>query len=83
MLAALRLEEPDVVPVGPYMSSLFAPKVVGRTISDYALGDIQTRVEITVGSHRKLGLDWVWVGPEPPRGWRERLRVEDRGDKYL
>lgn len=83
MLAALHFEEPDMVPVGPYMSTLWSPKVMGKMMSDYTLGDEKTRVEITVGSHTRLGLDWVWVGLGPERGWREKLKVEDRGADYL
>ncbi len=37
MLAALNLEEPDLVPVAPYVGRHYIPKVMGLQISDWVL----------------------------------------------
>jgi hypothetical protein len=38
MLAAINLEEPDVIPVAPYDGFWYAPKLLELRISDYYLG---------------------------------------------
>jgi len=70
-LAALRLEEPDVVPVSPLIHNRFAHKVLGRTgwravfELHRMLGTVHFRGPISVAVRSKL-----------PDGWGEEWEVE-------
>jgi len=50
MLAAINLEEPDVMPVAPYLGSEYASKLLGLRISDYYLGSNNLRAKILLAA---------------------------------
>jgi len=49
MLGAINLEEPDVMPVAPYLGSQYASKLLGLKISDY-LGSNKLRAKILLAA---------------------------------
>lgn len=84
MLTALNLEEPDIVPVAPYIYGREYPsKLFGLKISDYVLGDIQLRAKVLLNSYRMHRYDWVFAGMNEPKNWREKVRIEDHGNHYV
>lgn len=83
MLAALRLEEPDVIPVAPYIGLWFAPKVMGYTISEYILGTNKFRAELLMNAQKRFGYDWIMAGTGHRHGWRASVEIKDEGDRYI
>ena len=83
MLAALRLEEPDVIPVAPYIGFWFAPKLMGHTISEYVLGTNKFRAELLLGAQKRFGYDWIPAMSGNPHGWKESVEIKEEGDRYI
>lgn len=83
MLAAMRLEEPDVIPVAPYIGRWFAPKLMGYTISEYVLGTNKFRAEILINAQKRFGFDWIMAGRGHRHDWRERVEIKEEGDRYV
>ena len=83
MLAALRLEEPDVIPVAPYIGLWFAPKLMGYAISEYVLGTNKFRAEILINAQKRLGFDWIMAGRGHRHDWRESVEIKEEGDRYV
>lgn len=79
MLAALNLEEPDLVPVAPYVSSHYTPKVMGLRMSDWVLGDVEDKVKMALHAYRYHRYDWILTGLNKPKGWKDQAVIKDRG----
>jgi len=83
MLKAINLEEPDVIPVAPYMGFWYAPKLLGLKISDYYLGSNKLQAKILLAAQKRHGYDWILAGGGHPRDWRKKVNVKDMGDRYI
>jgi len=83
MMAALNLEEPDTVPVAPYVDLCYAPKLLGLKISDYSLGSNKLRAKILLAAQKRHGYDWILVFYENPKDWLENARIEQHDDRYI
>ncbi len=83
MLAAINLEEPDVIPVAPYLGSEYAPKLLGLRISDYSLGSNKLRAKILLAAQKRHGYDWILPESGHTHDWRKNVNIEDVGDKYI
>lgn len=83
ILTALRLEEPDVIPVAPYMGFWFAPKLMGFTISEYVLGANKFRAEILLNAQKRFGFDWIMAGSGHRHDWRESVEIKEEGNRYI
>lgn len=81
--AALNLEEPDRVPVAPYVGRWHAPRLLGLQISDYILGENRFRARVLVEAQRRHGYDWVMGETGHPKRWRENVRVQRVVGGYL
>ncbi len=83
MLAAINLEEPDVIPVAPYDGLWYAPKLLGLRISDYYLGSNKLRAKITLAAQKRHGYDWILAGTGHTHDWRKNVDIKDIGDRYI
>ncbi len=83
MLAAINLEEPDVIPVAPYDGFWHAPKLLGLRISDYYLGSNKLKAKILLAAQKKHGYDWILAYTGHTHDWRKNVNIEDAGDKYI
>ena len=83
MMAALRLEEPDVIPVAPYIGFWYAPKLMGYTISEYVLGTNKFRAKILLNAQKRFGFDWILAGSGHQHGWRDSVEIKEEGDRYI
>ena len=82
MLAALNLEEPDLVPVAPYVGRHYIPKVMGLQISDWVLGDVESNVKMELHAYRHHQYDWIMTGLNRPDDWKNHAVITDRGGFY-
>jgi len=83
MLAAISLEEPDVIPVAPYDGFWYAPKLLGLRISDYYLGSNKLRAKILLAAQKRHGYDWILAYTGHTHDWRKNVHIRDAGDKYI
>jgi len=83
MLAAINLEEPDVMPVAPYLGSEYAPKLLGLKISDYYLGSNKLRAKILLAAQKRHGYDWILAESGHIHNWRKNVDIKDIGDRYI
>jgi len=83
MLAAINLEEPDVIPVAPYDGFWHAPKLLGLRISDYYLGSNKVKAKILLAAQKRHGYDWILAYTGHTRDWRKNVNIQDAGDKYI
>jgi uroporphyrinogen-III decarboxylase len=82
MLAALNREEPDLVPIAPYAGYWYNTKVIGVPMSDWILGDVETKVKIALHAYRYHKWDWIMAGLNRPDTWKEDAIITDQGDFY-
>ncbi len=82
MIAALNLEEPDYVPVAPYIWRQYIPKVNGLQISDWVLGDIETKVKLSIKAYQHYNYDWILTGANKPVNWKDHAIIKNYGDFY-
>jgi len=83
MLAAINLEEPDVIPLAPYTGFWYAPKLLGLKISDYSLGSNKLRAKILLAAQKRHGYDWILAGTGHTHDWRKNVDIKDIGDRYI
>jgi len=83
MLAALNLEEPDVIPVAPYLGHEYAPKLLGLKISDFSLGTNKLRAKILLAAQKRHGYDMMWAESGHTHDWRKKVDIKDIGDRYI
>ncbi len=82
MLAALNIEEPDVVPIAPYVGYWYTSKVMGLQMSDWLLGDVETKVKIALHANRHHQYDWIMSGLNRPDDWKDNAVITDHGSFY-
>jgi uroporphyrinogen decarboxylase len=83
MLAVLGLEEPDILPVAPYLNYHYAPRATGYTMSEYILGTNKFRAEVLLEQQKKFGIDWILGDSGHPHGWRESVDITKEKDRYI
>jgi uroporphyrinogen decarboxylase len=83
MMAALNLEEPDMIPIAPYMHFWYAAKASGYTISEYELGTNKFQAKLLLNAQKKFGYDWIMASGGHEHGWRENVDIRDENDRYV
>lgn len=82
MLTAIKLGEPDRIPLAPYVGSWYAPKLCGVQISEFTLGNNQKRAKILLEAQQKYGYDWIIAGGGHPYNWERTVKITEEGDSY-
>ncbi|MCC6017721.1 MAG: hypothetical protein LM601_01670 [Candidatus Verstraetearchaeota archaeon] len=82
IIEALNLGEPEVVPVAPYISDNYAPKLFGLKISEFILGSSELKAKVLINAFERFRYNWVMVGLYEPKNWLESVRIVDKGDRY-
>jgi len=83
MLAALNLEEPNYVPVAPYILSNYAPKLCNLKISDFVLGTPELKAKVLLNAWQRHRYNWILTGLWCPKDWLKSKEIIDKGDFYL
>lgn len=82
MIAALNLEEPEILPVAPYIDANYAPKLLGLKISDFFLGSNELQAKVILNAFQRHQYNWIMVGKNSPNNWLDNVKIIDKGDKY-
>jgi len=83
MLAALNLEEPNYVPVAPYILSNYAPKLCNLKISDFFLGTPELKAKVLLNAWQRHRYNWILTGLWYPKDWLKNKKIIDKGDFYV
>jgi len=82
IIAALNLEEPEFIPVAPYIDFNYAPKLLGLKISDVILGSNELKAKVLINAFERHKYNWVMVWLNEPRNWLENTKIVDKGSRY-
>jgi hypothetical protein len=82
MIAALNLEEPEILPVAPYIGTNYAPKLLGLKISEFVLGSNELKAKVILNAFQRHQYNWIMIGENRPSNWLENVKIIDRGARY-
>jgi len=82
MIAALNLEQPEKIPVAPYVDYSYASSLSGIRISEVVLGSDKLKAEVLFHAYQRHQYNWILVSHDRPVGWQRDVAIKDLGDKY-